>query len=383
MLAKRDGSRLIATTIIVTSMTANLFACSYCSPDAKSSRTIREEMEAAQFVVLGRLENARLDANQQGRTDVVLQQTFKSPQGSTAPKSFTLERYVPLDSKNPTDYLLFAESIQKRFDAYRGIPVKSQAFVQYVSNVKKQIGRNSKERLLFFFEEMGSPQSDVSLDAFLEFAKASDKEIAEVAPSLDRILIRQWILDPKTPRERISLFAYLLGAVGKSEDAAFLNQMLDQTLLEKGGDIAGLMGGLIELDAKLGWQRLGSLLNSPKTGLNQKLAAINTIRFFQVARMSKFVREQIVQTYSKSIADPDVADMIVEDLRRWQWWEATNEICKVMKLETHQAPILQRAILRYLIRCPLEEAKALLQAKRLTHPELVQDVEESISFERK
>ena len=72
----------------------------------------------------------------------------------------------------------------------------------------------------------------------------------------------------------------------------------------------------------------------------------------------------------------DLADLVVEDLRRWQWWDLTDTITKSFDLRTHQSQLVRRAIVRYALSCPGESAKMFVAKVRKSDATLVQEIEE-------
>jgi hypothetical protein len=77
-----------------------------------------------------------------------------------------------------------------------------------------------------------------------------------------------------------------------------------------------------------------------------------------------------------------MADMAIEDLRRWKWWDLTNEVLAQYGKTTHAAPLVKNAILRYALCCPEPAAAAFVKNVRAANPAWVREVEESIEFER-
>jgi len=78
----------------------------------------------------------------------------------------------------------------------------------------------------------------------------------------------------------------------------------------------------------------------------------------------------------------DMADMAIEDLRRWKWWDLTRHILAQYGKPTHAAPLVKNAILRYALTCPDADSAAFVKALRVSEPALVREVEESLEFER-
>jgi hypothetical protein len=72
----------------------------------------------------------------------------------------------------------------------------------------------------------------------------------------------------------------------------------------------------------------------------------------------------------------------VEDLRRWKRWELAEQVLGCYGKDSHAAPIVRRAILRYALRCPEDRnVRVFLAERRQADPGLVNEVEESIRLE--
>jgi len=221
----------------------------------------------------------------------------------------------------------------------------------------------------------------VAADAFLEFAKASDQEVGAVGPRLDPAKLRKLLSDPRTPPERLGLFAFLLGACGTKTDADTLAGLIDKTDERTASALSGLLGGLIEMRPEDGWKRTLALLEDPKRAYQDKLAALATIRFFQAYRPTDY-RKSILTGMAAVVARGDMADMAVEDLRRWHWWDLTKHVLAQFNKSTHTAPLVKNAILRYALTCPDADAAAFVKAVEAADPTAVREVRESLDFER-
>jgi hypothetical protein len=129
--------------------------------------------------------------------------------------------------------------------------------------------------------------------------------------------------DPNTPPERLGIFAFLLGACGSKEDADFLIAMIRKKDERGNTALSGLLGGLIELRPNEGWTLTVQILGDTNRPFSDRLAALGTLRFFHASK-PKECRTDIVKGLAAVIQDGDMADMGLEDLRRWQWWELTR-----------------------------------------------------------
>ncbi len=75
--------------------------------------------------------------------------------------------------------------------------------------------------------------------------------------------------------------------------------------------------------------------------------------------------------------------LAIEDLRKWKQWKYTAKIIEQGKRDTHLAPIVQRAILRYMLSVPQDQqAAAYIAAVRKDHPEKIKDAQEILDLEK-
>jgi hypothetical protein len=355
-------------------------ACSLCPGLAGNRTTVREDAGLAKLVLFGTLANARITADGSGATDLKIETILKKDAILGDRKVLTLPRYVPVDAKNPPKFLVFCDVINGQIDAYRGSPAKSAAVVDYLRGAQSLPADRTKQ-LQYFFDFLDHADADVALDAYMEFAKTPDLEVAKAAKRLDAAKLRKLLSDPATPAERLGLFAYLLGASGTSGDSAFLLGLLNNPDERFRSAFSGILAGLIQLDPKSGWEQTRSILADPKRPFGQRLAALGALRFFH-ASQPEATKPDVLKGLAVIMPQKDLGDLAIEDLRRWQWWDLTKDVLDHFDKPSHSAPLMQRAIVRYALCCPKPEAKQFVDRVRAKDPEMVKDVEEGLSFEQ-
>jgi hypothetical protein len=356
-------------------------SCSYCDPSFMRRLTYREDARAARFVVLARATDSKLNSDMTAETTLQIETVVKNDPFLKNRKSLSLPRYLPIDPKKPPLFLLFGDLFNDKADLYRGVPISDPKLNDYLAEVVKLDDRESVKSLKFYFAHLDSGVPEIAADAFLEFAKASDAQVAAVAPQLESQKLRKLLLDAKTPPERLSLFAYLLGSCGQAKDAAFFKELLAKNDSRTQASLAGLLGGLIELNPEEGWKATQQILLDSKQSFANRLSAINTVRFYQTCQ-PKAQRTRILACLKGAILDGELADMAIEDLRRWSWWDHTALILEQTPKETHVAPIVQRAIVRYALSCPEDRCRAFVATYRKSNPMLVKEVEEGLEFDQ-
>ena len=356
-----------------------LFACSFCGDGFARRQPLRERFAESKIVVAGKLKNAVANANGTGTTEFQIAKVLKGDLGNVS--KLTIPRYLPVIGDTPPDYLFFCSVVDGKIEPVHGVP-GSKALSEYLSESAKATGVGA--RLKFAFANLDSPDATVAGDAFLEFARATDAELVTAKAVLDRTKLRGWIVDPNTPEERVGVYGLLLGLCGDKSDADYL---LAELRAAKPGEratanLGGLLGGAILLAPDDGWKLATDLLADPKRNFSDKLNAISTLRFFQSTR-PKESRKRILECLKAVIANGDLADLAIDDLRRWQWWDLTATVLDQYSKPTHAAPAIRRGILRYALQCPDEAAKSFLVDARSKEPDLVKKVESSLKLYEK
>lgn len=358
-------------------------SCSLC-PGSQQAPTLRQEalQPTARLILVGTLENARLLPGGNGTTELHITDVVRKDDFLAGRKVIDLPRYQPADPKNPPQYLVFCDIFKDKIDPYRGVPVKNADSVDYL---KKAIALDPKDRvgsLIFFFRYLEHADAEVARDAFLEFAKASDQEIGQAAPKLSPEKLRGWLRDPKTPLERLSVYAMLLGACGTAADADLLHGLLRDGSERTVFAWDGILAGYIRLKPTAGWQVAQETLRDGKKPLQLRLAVIRTLRFFH-GWQPKESRDNILQAMRSLLQQGELADVAVEDLRRWQLWDLTAEVLDLHGKKGYDAPIMQRALVRYALCCKDKpETRRFVDERRKEDAELVKEVEESLEYEK-
>ena len=372
---------LFPVILLLLTLDLSLSACTYCDPQFKRRQTLREDARQAKFVVYATASNPRINPDMSGQTDLKIEGIVKDDPFLKNRPALTIGRYIPIDPKGGSRFLLFCDLFNQKPDIYRGLPVKDNTVVEYLQTALKLDDTQREKSLLFYFKHLDSEHAVISADAFLEFAKASDAEIGAIAKSLNPEKIRKLLHDPKTPTERLSLYAFLLGSCGNKKDTELLQVLIQKNDERTLASMGGLLGGIIELKPQEGWATTQQILADPKQHPSNRLSALNTLRFYQTWK-PKETRPQVLACMKPVIEDGELADLVVEDLRRWQWWDHTETVLKQFEKPSHSAPIVKRALIRYALCCPDPKAIEFIRLRKIDEPTLVREVQEGLEFEK-
>ncbi len=355
-------------------------ACTFCSGPIRSQPTLRMRYAAAKIVAYGTLKNPRFDpTTDRGFTDFHFATLLKDDPARKEAKSITLPQYLPVIGETPPDYVLFCDVVDGKLDPLPGLASRP-ALLDYLKAAAAIDDTDPARKLAFFFGHLDSADASVAADAFLEFARASDTEILKASARFQPAAVRKLIADPKTPLERLGVYAFLLGSCGKQEDAEFLAAMLKQNPLPERtvSAFGGLLAGYVMLAPKEGWPLTATTLADEKRDFSERLSALSTVRFFQVTRTAES-KPEVLKCCAALLPHGDLADQAIEDLRRWGYWDLTKSVLAQFDKPTHKAPIVRRSIVRYALSCPDAESKAFIAHLRQVEPKLVKDVEEMLA----
>lgn len=379
----RQIASVLAAFAAVFMVVAPAWPCSICGGSLQTRQTLRQDAAQAKLVLYGTLDNPRLAGGGAtgGTTDLKIKSVLKSDPFLGKKEVVELPRYVPVNPQAPPQFLVFCDVFNGKLDPYRGLPVQSAAVADYLKGALALDGKDRTQQLLYYFQYLDHRDTDVAFDAFLEFAKSSDQEVGRVARKLAPDRLRQLIQDPRTPAERLGLFSLLLGACGGEKDAALLRGMIEKPNDQAHTALGGLLSGYIELKPREGWELAHKLLGNERRPFTERLSVLGTLRFYHGWKPDDS-RRDVLKGLAVLLPQGDIADLAVEDLRRWQLWDLTTDVLALYGKKSHDAPILQRALLRYALSCPKPEADRFVAQRRKEDPELIKDIEESMQFEK-
>ncbi len=371
----------VAAAFVLLVLSAPLFACSFCGDGFSRRQPLRERFAESKVVIAGVLKNPVARDDGTGTTEFHITHVLKADAALGKATAITIPRYLPVVADTPPDYLFFCSVVDGKVEPTHGIPC-TKAVTEYLAAVAKLDPNSVEQRLGYFFRQLDAPDPTVSADAFIEFARAPDADIVKARAYLDRKKIRGWIADPKTPEERVGVFGLLLGLCGDKADADWLLAELRAAKPSErvSANLGGLLCGLILLNPEHGWKLTAEVLASPTRGFSDKLNAISALRFFQATR-PKECKEQILTCLKVVVANNDLADLAIDDLRRWGWWDLTGTVLE--QYARHAAPSVRRGVVRYALQCPEETAKRFVNDVRATDPALVKKVEDGLKLYEK
>jgi hypothetical protein len=351
------------------------------------TRTLRQTAAEARLILYGTLCNPRRNPGStapepEGTTDLRILRVLKPDPILGDQKTVTLPRYLPVDDpKNPPKFIVFLKVVECRLQPFAGFPVQSAATVDYLKEILA-LNKEGPQALAFFFRHLHHPNPEVSQDAFQEWANANYQDYRAAAQKLPAEKIARWLKDPQTPPSRHGLLASLLGHCGTDKHADLLRKMLDNPPPDYDGD-TGVLVGYTLLKPKEGRAYMRGVLKDPSKDFMVRYRALRAARFFWESRPDVVDRKELVEGMCLLLDQGDIADIAIEDLRRWGRWEVADRVLALYDRESHDSPVVRRAIVRYALSCPkVPGVAAWIAALRRRDPGVVEDMEEVLKLEK-
>jgi hypothetical protein len=376
----RSAWTWLLATLATLAAVSGTGACPFCT---MQGQTLTKEVRDADLVIVGTVTNARPNPDGlDGTCDFLIEEVIKSHPLVQDKKKITLPRYIP---ESKVKYLLFCAVFKDRPDPFRGIPLRDTEMATYLKGALALDEKDIPKRLEYFFPYLENPEVEISTDAYKEFAAADDKDVVAMVARTDRAKMRArligWLQSPETASYRYGLYGYLLGRCGQPEDAQVLREILDDPKRGLISGIDGILAGYLTLRPKEGYDYLLALLSDAKADFTRRYAGLRTLRFLWDYHQDLVGPQQLVQALTILLDQPDIADLAIEDLRKWKQWDQLDRILALASRPTHNVPIVQRAILRFALSCPSSKAAAFVEQQRQRNPERVKDVEELLRLE--
>lgn len=252
------------------------------------------------------------------------------------------------------------------------IPLSTRA-QNYVEQVLK-LPESGAGRLIFFADYLEDEDSVLRGDAFDEFARADYEALKDIRNQIDHGRLLRWIQDPKVTPSNRRLYFTMLSVCGRKEDADLLRKMILSGDEEQLKGLDSLISCYLTLSGVDGIQLIedqflrGGLFWDPE--YVHTYAAIMAIRF-QGQEGQAISKERLVAALRLVLDRPELADLVIPDLARWEDWESMNRLIQMFKTAGKKSSWVRVPIVNFLRACPLPEAKEQLGELAKIDPEAV------------
>ncbi len=262
----------------------------------------------------------------------------------------------------------------------------SEAGYQYVKQAPAA-DLPTTRRLEYFVKFLEFSDERIAMDAYWEFANAPWEDIVKAKHKLDRAKLHLWIQSEKTLPNRLNLYYLLLGLCGNNEDARMLENLV--RVPPPGWSLGrdGLMSSYLLLTGDKGLKVLDETkFTNPQAPFSEVYAAMQASRFMWTYGNGRISPDRLRQSMRTLIDSPDLADLAIADLSRWEDWSLQDHL---MQQFGNADLRVKRAIVRYFLvaaktkanpaELPASAKQARENLEKLRHqePKLVHETERS------
>ncbi len=216
------------------------------------------------------------------------------------------------------------------------------------------------QRLEFFLAYLEHKESMLARDAYDEFAKAPYGDIRKLKEKFDRPQLIEWIKDTSLPPDRKRLYLVMLGVVNNAKDADLLESLLRSEDENKRAGLDAMIACYLTLRGADGLKLVDELfLANKKSQYADTYAAIMALRFHGTEG-DTIEKEQVLKSMRLILERPELADLVIPDLARWEDWTQIDKLAELFKTADDKSSWVRVPVINYLRACPLPEAEQKL-----------------------
>ena len=319
------------------------YCCPFCSAP---SLTLSEQLTQADAAVLAQWVDGKMPTEKSaGTTTYSIVEISRGPKDLKKDEKFTVPRYRA--GKKGDLFMLFGTK-DKEIDWSSPLEVTETTY-QYIVQAPSPETPTTK-RLEYFLKFLEYSDQLVSNDAYGEFANAPYEDIVKVKGKMDRAKIAKWISSKETSPTRMGLYGLLLGLCGNDDDVKMMESKIEEQTQDFRLGIDGLISGYLLLTGEKGLETIDkSKLGDKKAPFSETYAAMQALRFMWTYGNGRISKERLRQSMRELLDRPELADLVVADLARWEDWSVQDRLMKLYGEGDYAIPSVKRAIVRYLL----------------------------------
>lgn len=363
---------------LVVSDTAS--ACPFCTAQ---SQTFSEEMEAMDVAVIARLIAPPAPVDVANPADAVSRARFEVVEvlkgAGLAPEKSRLEALYYGEAEVGRMFLIMG--VVEGGDDAKASDAKSQVVWstpistttrsrEYLSKLPK-LPKSGADRLEFFQTYLEDKEEILARDAYDEFAKAPYEDVKALKPKMNHDQLVAWIKDADIPASRRRLYLTMLGVCGGEQDLPLLAEMLKSDDKQARSGLDALIACYLTLKGPDGVQLVeDEFLKNRKAEYADTYAAIMALRFHGTESQVIPVK-RIVEALRTMLDRPELADLVIPDLARWEDWESLDRLVELFKNADEKSSWVRTPVVNFVRACPLPEAKEKLKELERIDPSAV------------
>ncbi len=377
---RRNLLALLLSLFWAGSTPALMFACPFCT---SVSQTFSEEMNTMQVVVMAELVEPPA-VPEGGVTDpdaplpkakFRIQQVLKG--GEWAKTGQEVEVLFFGDAKADRKYLIMGtDAPSVMWTTPLGLSQRAYEYVLQLPNLPADAAR-----LEFFQDYLEDEDEMLARDAYDEFAKTPYAGVKALKGKMHHDRLIAFIQNSDVPASRRRLYFTMLGVCGKPSDAALLSDMMQSDDRKQKAGLDALLACYLILNPEEGLAQVEErFLKNPDAEYADTYAAIMAIRFHG-NDTDVIAKSKLVKALRNMLERPELADLVIPDLARWQDWESLPRMVRLFKEADEKSSWVRVPVINFLRSCPLPEAKEWIEQLAKIDPDAVKRAQTFFPFD--
>lgn len=269
------------------------------------------------------------------------------------------------------------EDVIQTGDARRQTDLDGSNVLQQASLAAAKAAREQADtalqvkRLNFFQQYLEDEDEMLARDAYDEFAKAPYKDVIALKEHMDHDQLIKFIKNPDVPSNRRRLYFTMLGVCGTQADADLLGTLMASEERRDKAGLDAMLACYMILKAEAGLDRVDELfLKNKDAEYADTYAAIMAIRFHG-SETDVIPRTRLVKSLRHMLDRPELADLVIPDLARWEDWEVMPRLVDLFTGADENSSWVRVPVINYLRACPLPSAQAHIDQLKEVDPDAV------------
>jgi hypothetical protein len=345
-------------------------ACPFCNA---VSKTLSEEIASSDAVVLAKLVQgpAKAEADNSLSPEAA-QSTFEIAKVLKGADILGKTRQIKVlffgQQPKGSQFLLFGVD-PKNLAWTTPTPLDDRS-AKYVAELIS-LPEKGADRLAFFQDYLEDSNSMLATDAYDEFARAPYADVKELGKRMHHDKLLAWVKNLEVPSSRRRLYFTMLGICGQPDDVAVLEEMLNTNDRQVRTALDAMIACYIILKGPDGMPLVEELfLKNKDAEYTDTYAAIMALRF--LGQESNVVsKERLLKGLRYMLDRPQLADLVIPDLARWQDWSVIDKLATLFKEANDESSWVRVPVVNYLRACPKPEAKERLAELAKIDPDAV------------
>ena len=374
-------SRLLLSAWLIAAITlpaVTAAACPFCSA---VSQTFSEEIGTMDAVVIARLDHAPLLPKSGDFNTQVKKSKFEIVQILKGKKHLDKQRKVEIlyfgeAPKGAVFLLMGVEPPVMKWSTPTRLTTRARKYIRQIIKLPKE----GPQRLVFFQEHLEDVDEMLARDAYDEFAKAPYAVVKGLKDKMHHDRLVEWIKNPEVPASRRRLYLTMLGICGTNRDIPMLEELLLAKNRTARAGLDAMIASYLSLHGEKGMPLVEDLfLKNKEAEYADTYAAIMALRFHGT-ETDAVPRKRILQGLHHMLDRPALADLVIVDLARWEDWSVMPRLVELFKTADEKSSWVRGPVVRYVMVCPLPEAKAALEELKKIDPGAVKRAQTFFPF---